>query len=141
MARCPAARLRGCPLSYHSAMSETKSLGAFGERVAAAHLEARGYRIIERNFRAPECEIDVIARDGDVLVFVEVRTRRGGAGGMAELSVDARKQRQLVRAVETYVAAHPETADAPLRIDVVTVELRADGTLRQVSHIEDAVRG
>ena len=114
---------------------------AFGERVAAAHLEARGYRVIERNFRTAEAEIDLVAMDGDVIVFVEVRTRRGGAAGMAQLSVDARKQRQLVRAVDTYVASHDAVADAPLRIDVVTVELRADGTLREVVHFEDAVRG
>ena len=122
-------------------MSERLSLGAFGERVAAAHLEARGYRILHRNFRAPEAEIDIVALDGDVLVFVEVRTRRGGAAGMAALSVDARKQRQLVRAAATYVDAHGEYADAPLRIDVITVELRADGTLRELAHLEDAVRG
>jgi putative endonuclease len=122
-------------------MPEKKELGAFGERVAAAHLESRGYRIVERNFRAPEAEIDIVALDGDTIVFVEVRTRRGGAAGMAELSVDARKQRQLLRAVDRYAQAHPEAADAPLRIDVITVELRADGVVREVSHIEAAVRG
>ena len=119
---------------------ERKQLGAFGERVAAAQLEARGYEIVERNYRAPEAEIDIVARDGDTLVFIEVRTRRGGAPGMAELSVDARKQRQLLRAVDRYAESHPEAAEAPLRIDVITVELLADGTLRQVSHLEDAVR-
>jgi Holliday junction resolvase-like predicted endonuclease len=60
---------------------------------------------------------------------------------MAQLSIDARKQRQLLRAVERYADDHPELTEAPLRIDVVTVELRADGTLRGVSHIEGAVRG
>ena len=121
-------------------MSSRRALGDFGERVVAAHLEARGYRIVERNYRAAEAEIDIVARDGDIIVFVEVRTRLGGAPGMAELSVDARKQRQLLRAVDRYAQSHPEAAEAPLRIDVVTVELRTDGLVQRVSHLEDAVR-
>jgi len=119
---------------------ETKSLGDVGERVAAAHLEAKGYRIIERNFRVAEGEIDLVARQRDVLVFVEVRTRRGGASGMAALSVGPRKSAQLLRAAGWYVERHPQAADHPLRIDVVTVEFAGDGVLRRVTHYEDAVR-
>jgi putative endonuclease len=119
---------------------ERKSLGGFGERVAAAHLESKGYRIIERNFRVFEAEIDLIARGADALVFVEVRTRRGAYPGMAVLSVTPRKQRQLLRAVEHYAERHPDIADAPLRIDVITVDLRRDGTLDELTHYEDAVR-
>jgi len=122
------------------ATSETKALGDFGERVAAAHLEAKGYRIVERNFRVVEAEIDLVARDADTLVFVEVRTRRGGASGMAALSVGSRKAAQLLHAVEWYVERHPDVAELPQRIDVVTVELGRDGTLRDVTHHEDAVR-
>jgi Holliday junction resolvase-like predicted endonuclease len=59
---------------------------------------------------------------------------------MAALSVGARKAAQLLRAAEWYVERHPECADLPLRIDVVTVELARDGTLRNVTHYEDAVR-
>lgn len=119
---------------------ETKSLGDFGERVAAAHLEAKGYAIVERNFRVFEAEIDLVARDGDALVFVEVRTRRGGASGMAALSVGPRKAAKLLNAVGWYVERHPDVADLPQRIDVITVELAADGTLRSLTHYEDAVR-
>jgi putative endonuclease len=122
------------------AKPETKSLGDFGERVAAAHLEAKGYAIVERNFRVFEAEIDLVAREGDAVVFVEVRTRRGGAAGMAALSVGPRKAAQLLRAAEWYVERHPECAESPLRIDVVTVELERDGSLRGVAHYEDAVR-
>ena len=123
------------------ASRERKSLGEFGERVAAAHLESRGYEIVERNFRVYEAEIDIVARDAGVLVFVEVRTRRGGPAGMAAASVNKRKAAQLRRAVEWYVERHPERADDLMRIDVITVELAADGTLRRLTHIEDAVRG
>jgi putative endonuclease len=118
-----------------------KSLGDFGERVAAAHLQAKGYRIVGRNFRVAEAELDIIARAGDELVFVEVRTRQGGDDGMAALSVSRGKARQLRRAVAWYCEQHPDAGDLPQRIDVITVELEADGTLRQVTHYEDAVRG
>jgi putative endonuclease len=120
---------------------DRKPLGDFGERLAAAHLEAKGYRIIDRKFRVVEAEIDLVARDGDTLVFVEVRTRRGGAAGMAALSVNAAKAMRLLRAVDWYIEHHPELADDPMRIDVVTVELARDGTLLDVAHFENAVRG
>jgi putative endonuclease len=119
---------------------QTKALGDFGERVAAAHLEAKGYRIVERNFRVFEAEIDLVARDGETFAFVEVRTRKGGTSGMAALSVNARKAAKLLHAVEWYAERHPECAESPQRIDVVTVELARDGTLRSVTHLEDAVR-
>jgi putative endonuclease len=119
---------------------ERKSLGDFGERVAAAHLEAKGYRIVERDFHVREAQIDLVAHDGNTVVFVEVRTRRGGERGMAALSVNARKARQLLAAAGWYVAEHPEVSELEQRIDVVTVELARDGKLLGVTHIEDAVR-
>ncbi len=115
--------------------------GIDSEALAAAFLEGRGLTILVRNYRCRLGEIDLVARDGDTLVFVEVRTRRGGAAGMAALSVNAAKAKQLLRAVAWYIEHHPEFADAPMRIDVVTVELARDGTLREVAHIENAVRG
>jgi putative endonuclease len=118
----------------------TQQLGSFGERVARAHLEAKGYAIIDRNFRTRDCEIDLIARDGEQVVFVEVRTRRGSYPGMAALSITRGKARQLVRATQLYAERHPEVADAPLRIDVIAIELGVDGKMRELTHIEDAVR-
>lgn len=120
--------------------AETQRLGGFGERLARAHLEAKGYAIIDRNFRTRDCEIDLVARDGEVVVFVEVRTRRGAYDGMAALSVTRGKMRKLRNAVDRYIEAHTEIADAPLRIDVVAVELDGSGKLRGMEHIEDAVR-
>ena len=115
-----------------------RRLGAFGERLAAAHLEAKGYRIRARNYRCREGEIDIVAQDGQTLVFVEVRTRRGDAlGGPAE-SVTAVKQSRLVTAATAYVQA---LADPPpdQRIDVVAVQLSPDGRLLAIDHIEGAV--
>ena len=121
--------------------SEQQHLGNFGERVAAAHLQAKGYRIIDRKYRVRDAEIDLIAIDGDQVVFVEARTRRGAYPGMAALSITRRKANKLLFALDRYVETHPDVADMPLRIDVVAVELNADGTMREVIHIEDAVRG
>jgi putative endonuclease len=120
--------------------SERQSLGDFGERTAAAHLEAKGYRIIDRKFRVRDAEIDLVARDRDALVFVEVRTRRGAYPGMAALSITRKKAAKLLVAAEWYIERHPDAANLPLRIDVVAIELAADGLLQNVIHIEDAVR-
>ncbi len=119
---------------------ERQHLGDFGERVAAAHLEAKGYRIIDRNFRVREAELDLVALNADTIVFVEVRTRRGGERGLAARSVGARKARQVLLAVQWYIERHPDLADHALRVDVVTVELWRDGSMRGVTHYEDAVR-
>jgi putative endonuclease len=115
-----------------------RQLGAFGERLAAAHLEAKGYRIRARNFRCREGEIDIVAQDGETLVFVEVRTRRGDAmGGPAE-SVTPAKEARLVAVATAYVQALAEPP-ADQRIDVVAVQLSPGGRLLAIDHIEGAV--
>ncbi len=115
-----------------------RRLGAFGERLAAVHLEAKGYRIRARNYRCPEGEIDIVAQDGETLVFVEVRTRRGDAlGGPAE-SITAAKESRLVAVATAYVQALPEPP-ADQRIDVVAVQLSPGGRLLAIDHIEGAV--
>lgn len=115
-----------------------RRLGAFGERLAAVHLEAKGYRIRARNYRCPEGEIDIVAQDGETLVFVEVRTRRGDAlGGPAE-SITAAKELRLVAVATAYVQALPEPP-ADQRIDVVAVQLSPGGRLLAIDHIEGAV--
>ncbi len=117
--------------------SGRRDLGAFGERVAAAHLEAKGYRIRARNFRCREGEIDIVAEDGDCLVFVEVRTRRGDAFGTPAESVTAAKERRLLTVAKAYLQEHPDVP-ANQRIDVVGVEL-SRGRLLAVQHIEGAI--
>jgi len=114
-----------------------RDLGAFGERVAAAHLEAKGYRIRARNFRCREGEIDIVAEDGDCLVFVEVRTRRGDAFGTPAESVTAAKERRLLTVARAYLQEHPDVP-ANQRIDVVGIEL-SKGRLLAVQHIEGAI--
>lgn len=94
----------------------SSSSGAAAEEAAARHLEARGYRILARNVKSKVGELDIVARDGRVVCFVEVRARRDGR---AAETVDARKQRKLARAAAHYLAS--QRIDAPCRFDVVTV--------------------
>jgi putative endonuclease len=117
-----------------------KALGDLGERIAASHLESKGYRIIDRNVDLREGELDLVAMDGDEVVFVEVRTRKGGATGQAERSVNPRKSAKVVLAARRYVDRHPDLDNHPLRIDVIAVELTRDGKLTHVDHYEDAIR-
>ncbi|HMO95371.1 MAG TPA: YraN family protein, partial [Tepidiformaceae bacterium] len=114
-------------------MNERQNLGAFGERVAASHLEAAGLTIIGRNVRIARTEVDIVARDRNDTVFVEVRTRRGAPGLAAESIVPAKLQRIWAFALAycEREALEPES----IRLDVVVVELDAGGVARNVEHI------
>jgi putative endonuclease len=94
--------------------------GRRAEDLAAAFLGAKGLEILERNFRAKVGEIDLVARDGDEVVFVEVRARSGRGHGGAAASVDASKRRKLVRAARLWLAARDW--DGPCRFDVVALD-------------------
>lgn len=103
-----------------------KVLGAAGEQAAERLLRRWCYAILERNYRCPLGEVDLIALDGATVVFVEVKTRTHGAYGSPFDAVDARKQRQIVRVAEYYIAEHRlEGRDA--RFDVVGVWPETDG--------------
>ena len=94
--------------------------GCRAEARAAAFLAERGLQVVARNYRTRMGEIDLIARDGAALVFVEVRLRSSGHFGGAAESVDERKQRRLVAAARHYLSRLP--ADPPCRFDVVTLD-------------------
>lgn len=87
--------------------------------MAKAHLEARGLRLVQRNYRCPRGEIDLIMREGEMLVFVEVRYRRGTRFGSGAESVDRRKQARLIAAATDYLQRHGR--GAPARFDVVAI--------------------
>ena len=96
------------------------ALGRAGEDAAVALLEAYGYRIVARNVRLPGGEIDVIARDGDTVVFVEVKARASAAFGRALGAVDARKRRALRALAADWLQVAAPRASA--RFDVVTFD-------------------
>lgn len=96
------------------------ALGAMGERLATRRLRRQGYRIMARNYRVAGAEIDVIAMDGDTLVFVEVKTRTGSGAGRPEESVHGLKQHRIRRAAAIF--AHTKAMDdSRMRFDVVAV--------------------
>jgi putative endonuclease len=94
-------------------------LGAAGEARAALWLEQRGYRIVARNVRAGGVELDIVARKGPVIAFVEVKTRTSTRQGSPVLAVDARKQARIVRGASAWLRAHPHVRRTRARFDVI----------------------
>ena len=116
-----------------------RGLGALGEELAARQLSVAGYETVTRNWRCQAGELDLVARQGECLVQVHVRTRRGQALGPPEESITPAKQARLVNLAETYVQAADWPGD--WRIDVVAVELDREGRLLRVDHYENAITG
>ena len=100
---------------------ERQLLGLVGEDLAARALEARGYAILERRYRTDRGEIDIVAEDGETLVFVEVKARADQEFGSAAECVTPTKQRRVARMAAEYLASH-QVADRPCRFDVVAID-------------------
>ncbi|HEY2345250.1 MAG TPA: YraN family protein [Xanthomonadaceae bacterium] len=113
-------------MAHRGAGGDRHATGAGFEAAARAYLEAAGLRLLVANARYRVGEIDLVMRDGDAIVFVEVRYRRGRDFGGSALSVDAIKQRKLAMAAQCFLAEHPALAKCPCRFDVVAVEGAAD---------------
>ena len=117
---------------------DTHRAGRRFEGVAARHLEARGWRVIERNLRWHRKEIDLVVRRGDLVAFVEVKGRGGRECGHPLEAVTPRKRREIEAVARWWVASRG-VAGLVYRFDAVAVEESADGRLR-VEHVEDAWR-
>jgi len=115
----------------------TKPLGDRGEAEAVRFLRKKGFSILARGYRCPLGELDVVARDGPTIVFVEVKTRRGSGGDPPQAAVDWRKQRRLARLAAAYLNHHG-LHDRACRFDVVAVTLDESGALDRLHHIENA---
>jgi putative endonuclease len=101
----------------------TTALGSHGERIAAAYLTDAGLRVLDRNWRCREGELDIVARDADALVFCEVKTRRGVGYGHPVDAVTPAKRRRLRLLAQRWLAVHDEHAP-DVRFDVVGVLVR-----------------
>lgn len=99
-----------------------RAIGDQFEGAARSYLEARGLRFVRANFLCRLGELDLVMREGEVLVFVEVRYRRSSAYGGALGSITARKQQRIVRAAQVWLRANPWDARRPCRFDVVAFE-------------------
>src|SRR5262245_20604283 len=113
----------------------TRPVGQRGEELAARFLERRGFAILARNLRSRLGEIDLIARDGRTLVFVEVKARRGSGGDPPQAAVDGRKQARLARVAVDYLARERAGGEA-CRFDVVAVTFDAGDPAGGVARIE-----
>lgn len=117
-----------------------KQLGDRGELLAINYLKLKGYKILERNFRCKFGEIDLIAKDKDVIVFVEVKTKRGIDFGLPEEMVNQRKRKKLIKLSQFYII-EKELFNQPIRIDVVAIEMNKNGekTKTKIRLIKNAV--
>jgi len=114
---------------------ERIALGSFGEDLARERLKDCGYRILTTNYRCPLGEIDLIARDGDVLVFVEIRTRKDTSPGSVKETVNSRKQRQISKVALAYMKSN-NLWGSKARFDVVAIGL-LDGK-REIEIVKNA---
>ncbi len=104
-----------------------KHVGDRFERMAGKWLANRGFRLIYRNFRCKAGELDIIALDHGVVVFVEVRARTRSRYAGAAASVDTRKQARLIRASQLFLQQHPQWSKHPCRFDVITYDQPQSG--------------
>ena len=115
-----------------------QEVGKLGEKLAQKFLKKRGYRILETGFRCREGEIDIVARQKDYLVFVEVRTKSNLDFGTPEESITQSKKEKLIASALTYIEAHPNSPSS-WRIDVVAIEIDPKGKAQRIELIENAI--
>lgn len=115
-----------------------KEAGDRGEELALRHLEAAGLKLLQRNYRCTVGEIDLIMRDGAILVLVEVRYRRDHKFGGAAASVGSHKQHRLLRAAQHLLLTHQTYRHQRARFDLVAID--GDGSNAQLNWIKDAFR-
>jgi putative endonuclease len=115
----------------------TVGTGQHGEALALDYLRGLRYTIVATNYRRSFGEIDIIAKDRDTLVFVEVKSRRSSTFGSPAEAVDARKQRQLSRIAQEYLVSH-QLAETPARFDVIAVYLHGNHQPATIEHIRNA---
>ena len=109
-------------------------LGQQGEEMAAKMYQEKGFEIVQRNFRSGKAEIDLIVKKGNLMIFVEVKTRTSVAFGMPEEDVTSRKAKLIVNAAEQYTYDHNWQSN--VRFDIVAIIITRDNT--EITHFEDA---
>ncbi|WP_306212015.1 YraN family protein [Actinoplanes sp. RD1] len=116
--------------------NERQAVGAYGERLAERHLCEQGLVVLDRNWRCPDGEIDLILRDGDDLVFCEVKTRRGDTFGSPAEAIVPAKVGRLRRLAARWLTEHP-VRPGGVRFDVVAVLPQRRGAAR-IEHVRSA---
>lgn len=117
--------------------SSPQSTGQWGETQAVKHLTRLGYTIVATNYRKRYGEIDIIAQQGETLVFIEVKCRQGRSFGSPLEAVDQRKQQRICRVAAEYLQSH-HGGDRTARFDVIAVQPAAGRPEAVIDHIENA---
>ena len=117
-------------------MNHNQTIGRWGEDVASEYLQKEGYIHVDRNVRTPYGEIDLILRRGEIIVFVEVKTRTSSRYGYPEESITPRKQQHMFDSAEHYAQ---EKKLEHWRIDAISVEGKPSGKEPKITHIEDVL--
>ncbi|MEN9390336.1 MAG: hypothetical protein RLZZ283_436 [Candidatus Parcubacteria bacterium] len=121
-------------------MARHNDVGRIGEDIACEYLSANGYTILERNFRRPYGEIDIVSREmSGQVVFVEVKAVSHGTKGRPEDNVHPEKLRKLGNTIQAYLAAHKRVED--WRFDVITVKLDPSSKKASIGHLKDIIIG
>jgi putative endonuclease len=120
-------------------MDDRLSLGRRGEALAAEYLTSLGYSILGKNYRTRYGEIDLIAAQTGVIVFVEIKTRRTARYGWPEPALSRRKRDRMVATAESYMLDHPELSD-DWRVDVISIQVDPLTSAPDIVHFEHALR-
>ena len=115
---------------------QAKALGYEGEKLAADFLRKKGYEIVQQNFTVRGGEIDLVAKRGETLVFVEVKTRTNEQFGSGDESFTSLKKRRILRAIEQYLYRTYRDADVDYRVDLIEIAL-SSGKQPRIRHFED----
>lgn len=123
--------------------TEKQNTGQLGEDIAAKYLEKHGYRILERNYRKPWGEIDIVTQQNDELIFIEVKTQsaswRKELEWRPEENITRHKKRQLSRIITTYLKANKISENQNWRVDVLAITLNFKTKNAQIEHIKNIV--
>jgi putative endonuclease len=133
------AKSRSLPCSSHPGLER----GRVGEKIACRYLRRHLFSIIERNYNSRYGEIDIIAKRGELIIFVEVKARRDKSFGEPFEAVGPRKQAQIKRMAKMWLATHqrdPVLKDSVFRFDVISILLNEDNESVEFLHIKDAFR-
>lgn len=123
-------------------MNEKQRLGKLGEKITEEYLLNKGYTVLARNWRCEYGEVDLVMLKDKALVFVEVKTRKGTSMGWPEESVTIMKQEHLIQTSEAFIDEHPQYAERPWQIDVISILVKSlVEPSFQIRHFENAVVG
>ena len=128
--------LSGLVLWYDSSMNHNQKIGRWGEQIAAEYMQKQGYELVDRNVRTPYGEIDLILKRGEIIIFVEVKTRTSAGFGYPEDAITPRKQQHMFDCAEHYAQ---ENKLEHWQIDAISVEGKPNGREPKITHFEDVL--